>query len=101
MREEDLLKTMESIEKVLNYDFSYAYTGVGVASRGRVVEYLNYLKELKAKAEKLYSAGKSIEEIVSYLFPSQSQKVMLMESISGKEWARENMVRSLLGLLKK
>ncbi len=37
MREEDLLKTIESIERVLSHDFSYAYTGVGVTSREGVV----------------------------------------------------------------
>jgi len=98
MREEDLLKTIESIEKILKYDFSYAYTGVGVASRDEVVEYLEYLKDLKDKAERLYAEGKSIEEIVSACFPRPSQKVILMEFVSEKEWARENMIRSLLGL---
>ncbi|WP_290623668.1 MULTISPECIES: MBL fold metallo-hydrolase [unclassified Archaeoglobus] len=98
MREEDLLKTIESIEKVLSYDFSHAYTGVGVASRDEVVEYLNYLKGLKAKAEELYAAGKSIEEIINAVFPNPSQKAILMEFVSEKEWARENMVKSLLGL---
>ncbi|MBO8179095.1 MAG: MBL fold metallo-hydrolase [Archaeoglobus sp.] len=98
MREEDLLKTIESTEKVLKYDFSYAYTGVGVASRDEVVEYLNYLKGLKEKAEKLYAEGKSIDEIVAACFPKPSQKAILMEFVSEKEWARENMVKSLLGL---
>ncbi len=98
MREEDLIKTIESIEKVLKYDFSYAYTGVGVASRDDVVEYLNYLKGLKEKAEKLYAEGKSIDEIVNACFPNPSQKAILMEFVSEKEWARENMIKSLLGL---
>jgi glyoxylase-like metal-dependent hydrolase (beta-lactamase superfamily II) len=98
MREEDLIGTIESIEKVLKYDFSYAYTGVGVASREEVFEYLNYLKGLKEKAEKLYAEGKSIDEIVNACFPNPSQKAILMEFVSEKEWARENMVKSLLGL---
>ncbi|MET1124146.1 MAG: MBL fold metallo-hydrolase [Archaeoglobaceae archaeon] len=98
MREENLLEVINSLEKVLEYDFSFAYTGVGVASREDVVEYLEYLRGLKAKAEKLYSEGKTVEEIVKELFPNPTEKVMLMELVSEKEWARENMVRSLLGL---
>ena len=98
MREEELLNTIESIGRVLKYEFSHAYTGVGDASREEVVEYLNYLKDLKAKAEELYAAGKSIEEIVNAVFPNPSQKAILMEFVSEKEWARENMIKSLLGL---
>lgn len=98
MREEDLLGVIESIKKVLKYDFSYAYTGVGIASREQVVEYLNYLEGLKEKAEKFYAEGKSIDEIVNAVFPNPSQKTILMEFVSEKEWARENMVKSLLGL---
>jgi glyoxylase-like metal-dependent hydrolase (beta-lactamase superfamily II) len=60
MREERLLETIKSIEKVLNLDFDFAYTGVGVASRDAVEDYLEYLLELRERAEKLYWEGKSI-----------------------------------------
>ncbi len=98
MREENLLETIKSIERVLKYDFIHAYTGVGIASRRDVVEYLNYLKDLKARAEELYAAGRSIDEIVNVAFPNPSKKAILMEFVSEKEWSRENMIKSLLGL---
>ena len=98
MREEDLIKTIESIEKVLKEDFDYAYTGVGVSTRKEAEDYYRYLKNLKEKAEKLYSEGKSIEELANAVFPNPRQMPILMEFVSEKEWARENMVRSLLGL---
>ncbi|MEM1746148.1 MAG: MBL fold metallo-hydrolase [Candidatus Nezhaarchaeales archaeon] len=98
MREERCLQTIESLKKVLRYDFKYAFTGVGVSSREEVEAYLNYLVELRKKAEELYREGKSVEEIVNVLFPNPPQKVLLMELVSEKEWARENMIRSLLGL---
>lgn len=98
MREERLLDTMKSIEKVLGLDFDFAYTGVGVSSREEVEDYLAYLEELKEKAEGLFKEGRSIEEIVAEVFPNPSKKALMMEAVSEKEWARENMVRSLLNL---
>ncbi len=98
MREERLLETIKSIEKVLNFDFDFAYTGVGVASRDAVEDYLEYLLELRERAEELYRDGKSIEEIVAALFPNPPEKALIMEAVSEKEWARENIVRSLLNL---
>lgn len=59
-------------------------------------DYLIYLKELKKEVERLYKAGKSVEEIVLEVFPNPPEKALLMEIVSEKEWARENMVRSLL-----
>lgn len=98
MREERLLETMKSIEKVLNLDFDFAYTGVGIANREAVEDYLGYLEELKDMAERLFKEGKSIEEIVARVFPNPSEKALMMEAVSEKEWARENIVRSLLNL---
>ncbi|MEM1578463.1 MAG: MBL fold metallo-hydrolase [Archaeoglobaceae archaeon] len=98
MREERLLETIKSIEKVMGYDFDFAYAGVGVVSREGVEDYLLYLKELKKKANELHNAGKSVEEIVKYLFPNPTEKALMMELVSDKEWARENIVKSLLNL---
>ena len=71
---------------------------MGVSTRKEAEDYCRYLKNLKEKAEKLYSEGKSIEEIVNAVFPNLRQMPILMEFVSEKEWARENMVKSLLGL---
>ncbi len=98
MREEDCLQTIESLKRVLMYDFKYAFTGVGVSSRDGVEAYLDYLIGLKRRAEELYREGKGVEEIVEALFPSPPPRVLFIERVSEKEWARENMVRSLLGL---
>jgi len=98
MREERLLETIKSIENVLSFEFDFAYTGVGVASRETVEDYLAYLEELKEKAERLYREGKSVEVIVGEIFPNPPEKALLMEAVSEKEWARENIVRSLLNL---
>ncbi len=43
MRSEDCLQIIESLKKILKIDFSYAFGGVGIASREEVERYLNYL----------------------------------------------------------
>ncbi|MEM0350773.1 MAG: MBL fold metallo-hydrolase [Archaeoglobaceae archaeon] len=96
MREEKLKETMKSIRKILDLDFKYAYTGIGVLDREKVEDYLFYLEELRKKAEDLYRRGKSVDEIVSELFPNPPEKALIMEMVSGKEWARENIVKSLI-----
>jgi glyoxylase-like metal-dependent hydrolase (beta-lactamase superfamily II) len=98
MREEDCVQTIESLKRVLNYDFKYAFTGMGVSNRDDVEAYLDHLLRLKKKAEELYREGKNVEEIVNALFPNPPQIILLIEQVSKKELARENMVKSLLGL---
>ena len=98
MRGENMVWTIDSLEKILKYDFELAFGGVGVYTRGDVEEYLNYLRNLKKKMDNLYSKGFSIEGIVKSIFPHPSQKALLMEEFSGGEWSRINMVKALLGL---
>ncbi|MEM4279065.1 MAG: MBL fold metallo-hydrolase [Archaeoglobaceae archaeon] len=96
MREERLLETIKSLKKVLSYDFDFAFSGVGVFPREKVEDYLNYLEELRGKILNLWRAGKTIDEIVAEVFPNPNEKALMMEIVSEKEWARENMVKSLL-----
>lgn len=96
MREERLLETIKSLKKVLGYDFDFAFSGVGIFPREKVEDYLSYLEELRKKALELWKAGRTIEEIVAEIFPNPNEKALMMELVSEKEWARENMVKALL-----
>ncbi|MCS7139597.1 MAG: MBL fold metallo-hydrolase [Candidatus Nezhaarchaeota archaeon] len=96
MREENCLQIIDSLRKILKFNWSYAFGGTGIYSREDAEKYLEYLETLRERVNELYSKGKSIEEIVNIVFPSPPPIVMLMEMVSEKEWARENMVRSLI-----
>ncbi len=98
MRSEDCLQIIESLKKILKLDFSYAFGGVGIASSEEVERYLNYLLDLRDRARELYREGLSVDEIVEIVFPNPPSRVLMMEEFSGGEWARRNMVESLLGL---
>jgi glyoxylase-like metal-dependent hydrolase (beta-lactamase superfamily II) len=97
MKEEDYVTTIESLKRVLKLNFERAYGGPGSVTKEEAKEYLDYLVELKKRVEELHSEGKSIKEIVDTVFPNPPAKAILMEQWSEMEWARENLVRSLLG----
>lgn len=101
MREEEVNETIRSLEKILKKDFEVAFGGPGPMSRDDVEAYFEYLKSLKERVEKMYREGLSVEEIVERLFPNPPQIALMMEFVSEKEWARENMVKSILGTPKK
>lgn len=96
MREEKLQDTMASLARILERDFQWVFSGVGVVDRGHVGAYLDYLKEIAEKVKKLRDQGLGLSEMAAVIFPNPPPKVLLMESISGKEWSRENFLRSLL-----
>ncbi|MEM4447356.1 MAG: MBL fold metallo-hydrolase [Candidatus Jordarchaeales archaeon] len=98
MREEEVNETIKSLEKSLKLDFNMAFGGTGPMARQDVEAYLEYLKDLKRRVEEMHREGLSIDEIVNRLFPNPPQIALIMESVSGKEWARENVVKSFLGM---
>ncbi len=98
LKGENMIETIHSLEKLLCYDIKWAYGGTGVYTRAEVEEYLEYLENLKERAEHLYKQGMGIEEIAGKLFPNPPRKSILFEQYSGGEWSRTNLVKSLLGI---
>ncbi|AGK61849.1 Zn-dependent hydrolase, including glyoxylase [Archaeoglobus sulfaticallidus PM70-1] len=98
LREEEFGDTITSLERILKKDFEYYFGGVGIAEREYAVKYAEYVSDLRDRVKELFDAGKSIEEIVAEVFPEPPPNVLMMEAVSQKEWSRENLVRSLLGL---
>jgi len=98
MREEEVNVTIKSLENVLKKDFEMAFGGPGPMSRLEVEAYLTYLKNLKEQVGEMYREGLSVSEIVERIFPKPPQVALIMEFVSEKEWARENMVKSILGI---
>jgi glyoxylase-like metal-dependent hydrolase (beta-lactamase superfamily II) len=96
MKEEDYKGVIDSVKKILSLDFEKAYGGHVILTKEEVEEFLNYLVDLKVKVEELSGKGRSVSEIVDLLLSDVSQKVLLMEKVSNMEWARVNLIRSLL-----
>jgi len=96
MKEEDYKGVIDSVKKILSLDFEKAYGGHVILTRGEIEEFLNYLMDLESRVRELSSGGESAEEIVNLLLSNVPQKVLLMEQVSNMEWARVNLIRSLL-----
>jgi len=96
MRDENYLEVIESLRRVLKLNFEYAYGGSLIVTKDELEDYLNHLLDLKKRVNELYSEGLKVEEIVDRVFDSVPEKVYLMEQISEGEWARRNLVLSLI-----
>lgn len=98
LKGENMVQTLESLEKLLEHSIRIAYGGTGVYTRSEVEAYLEYLRELKGRIVQFYNDGLTVEEIVEKLFPKPSSLSLLYEEYSGGEWSRANMVKAFLGL---
>jgi glyoxylase-like metal-dependent hydrolase (beta-lactamase superfamily II) len=98
MREEDSIKVINSLSKVLELDFERAYGGHGVWEKADVKITLDNMLRLKKTVEALWRMGLNAEQIVEKIFPNAPLKVLQMEEVSGYEWARRNLIESLLGM---
>lgn len=95
---EDFREIINSLNKALNEEFDYAFSGMGVLTRDEFSKYLEDLIELKEKVKELYDRGLGIDKIVKEIFPSTPKIVLAIEYVSEGEWSRELLVKSLLGL---
>ena len=95
LREESIATIIESIKKVLSYDFTDVYCShLGYVKDGRnaLERKLTYLQGLQGKILNFYQEGKTIKEITKLVFP----KKYPIEWISLGEWSAENIVRSVI-----
>lgn len=86
---------MNSIRKVLEYDFSTLYcshAGVLINGKKHLATKLQYLEDIDGQVKKLHQKGMSVKEIQKELFP----KLHSMHVLSGFENSPTHMVNSIL-----
>lgn len=97
MDTENLIVTIQSLKKLLTYDFQEVYCcHAGYLAEGRqaLEEKIRYLEEKQQLMQTLYEEGKSIEEIREVMFPRKYG----IEAYSEGQWSANHTVRSLLNL---
>jgi len=95
MRFENIHQIIRSLRVLLQYDFSTVYCGhAGVVENGRelVAQKLEHLEALKEEVLELHRQGMSIGAIIKKKYP----KTAPLTYISGKEWASEHIIRSII-----
>lgn len=95
MKQENITQIMQSLRVLLQHDFKTLFCGhAGVVQDGRkmVQMKLENLENLQGEVLNLHSKGYSIREINKSIFP----KTPSITYVSGKEWASEHIIRSIL-----
>jgi len=96
LQEELIPSTMDSIEKVLQYEFQEVFCAhAGYMPNGKEMlrKKLDYLKNLEGEVFHLNSQGLSIEEIQQKLLPASYPII----TVSDHEWDSKHMITSILG----
>lgn len=97
MRNESILKIMQSLRQLLEKDFRTLYCAhAGVVENGpeMVRMKLENLENTVGEVLLLHRRGLSVKAINKRIYP---KKAHLMTYISGKEWASEHIIRSIIG----
>lgn len=95
LREENVPVIIDSLKKVLTYDFEDVFCGhAGYLNDGRtsLQRKLDYLLDLEGNILKLYDKGKSVEEITATLFP----KKYPITVFSSGEWHSSHIIQSII-----
>ncbi|MFD1848786.1 MBL fold metallo-hydrolase [Oceanobacillus bengalensis] len=100
MDTESIPMIMNSIRKLLTYDFSAifcSHAGYFKDGKEKLKQKLDHLEYLYGEVEKMYTEGKSIVEINKKLFP----KVYPIVEVSSGEWDSLHIVSSIVSELDK
>jgi endoribonuclease LACTB2 len=95
LREESIPAIIESLKKVLTYDFKEVFCShAGFLKKGRAAleRKLEYLLELQDRVLQLYNDGMSVNEITKTLFPKKYPII----TISSGEWDSKHIIRSII-----
>ncbi|MEN1968519.1 MBL fold metallo-hydrolase [Lentibacillus sp. N15] len=95
MGSESIPTTMDSIKKLLTYDFGAMFCcHAGYVPEGRkmIKQKLEYLENLSGEVKHLHQHGLSVEEIREKLFPEKYKII----AISGGEWDSLHVITSIL-----
>lgn len=93
--EENIVSTLESLKKILAYDFEHMYcchAGYVKDAKKWIQLKINYLEEIEGKILALSEQGKDIHEITAELFPTPYPII----TASNTEWSPIHMVRNFL-----
>lgn len=93
--DENILDTLDSLKKVLKYDFDTMYCchAGSVKNPKKMIQLkIDYLEEMEGKALALAKEGKDVYEITAELFPNNYPLI----AASNSEWSAIHMVRAFV-----
>lgn len=93
--EENIVHTLASLKKILNYDFKEVYcchAGFLADGRARIQEKIAYLEEMERNVRQLFDKGYSVEEITKAIFPRDYP----ITKASGEQWSSKHIITAFI-----
>ncbi|WP_445480094.1 MBL fold metallo-hydrolase [Lysinibacillus irui] len=93
--EENIVHTLASLKKLLNYDFKEVYcchAGYLPNGREKIMEKIAYIEQLEDKVRQLYKQGYSVEDITRSIFPRNYP----ITKVSGEQWSSKHIITAFI-----
>ncbi len=93
--EENIVHTLASLKKILNYDFEEVYcchAGFLADGRTKIQEKIAYLEEMESNIRRLFDKGYSVEEMTKSIFPRDYP----ITKVSGEQWSSKHIITAFI-----
>lgn len=93
--EENIVHTLTSLKKILNYDFEEVYcchAGFLADGRARIQEKIAYLEEMESRIRQLFDKGYSVEEITTSIFCRDYP----ITKVSEEQWSSKHIITAFI-----
>ncbi len=93
--EENIVHTLASLRKIVNYDFDVVYcchAGYIEDGRTKIQEKIDYLVDMEGKVKQLFMQGYSVEEITKTIFPRDYP----ITKVSGEQWSSKHIITAFI-----
>ncbi|KOP80513.1 beta-lactamase [Lysinibacillus sp. FJAT-14745] len=93
--EENIVHTLASLKKILNYDFEVVYcchAGFLADGRAKIQEKIAYLEEMESNIRLLFDKGYSVEEMTKSIFSRDYP----ITKVSGEQWSSKHIITAFI-----
>ncbi|MFB7156859.1 MULTISPECIES: MBL fold metallo-hydrolase [unclassified Lysinibacillus] len=93
--EENIVHTLASLKKIVNYDFEEVYcchAGLIADGRAKIQEKIAYLEEMEGNIRQLFDKGYSAEEITKSIFSRDYP----ITKVSGEQWSSKHIITAFI-----
>ncbi|MGE7908495.1 MBL fold metallo-hydrolase [Lysinibacillus xylanilyticus] len=93
--EENIVHTLASLKKILNYDFEEVYcchAGFLADGRTKIQEKIAYLEEMESNIRRLFDKGYSVEEMTKSIFARDYP----ITKVSGEQWSSKHIITAFI-----
>ncbi|MEQ6354096.1 MBL fold metallo-hydrolase [Lysinibacillus sp. M3] len=93
--EENIVHTLASLKKIVNYDFEVVYcchAGFIADGRAKIQEKIAYLEEMEENIRQLFHKGYSVDEMTKSIFSREYP----ITKVSGEQWSSKHIITAFI-----